>query len=448
MPTLQIPHTKNDTKFLHFVRFRELEFWDYNTYFQNDIQKHTYPTVKLEEIIKQRKWSITIDDTLVYKRPTVKLYWKWVFLRDEIVWKDIKVKRQQICHANDLLVAEIDAKVWGFWIIPDYLEWAIVSSHYFLFEVDTTKLSLAFISMYMQTQEFQKQVQATWSTNYAAIRPAHFLSYSISLPDLDTQSRIVREYSDRMIEAERLDREVTSYEKDIETYLMDTLGITTPKREQKKWLQFVRFRDLERWDAFNSENFFARSLYPIQAFGDLVDTWPHYWANTKTVKKITDIRYIRITDINEDWSLNDEIVSAEEIDKKFFLGENDFLLARSGNTVWKSFLYKEKYGKCIYAWYLVKYRLDFSKILPEYILYYTKSASFKHWINISQRVAGQPNINGQEYLKFPIPLPPLSIQSQIVEHIDAIKATITSARTRAESLRNEAKENFERELFS
>ena len=50
---------------------------------------------------------------------------------------EIKTKRQQRVQAGDLLVAEIDAKVGGFGIVPAGLAGAIVSSHYFLYEVDT-----------------------------------------------------------------------------------------------------------------------------------------------------------------------------------------------------------------------------------------------------------------------------------------------------------------------
>ena len=47
-----------------------------------------------------------------------------------------RLRNSRLCKAGDFLVAEIDAKVGGFGIVPDDLDGAIVSSHYFLFEVD------------------------------------------------------------------------------------------------------------------------------------------------------------------------------------------------------------------------------------------------------------------------------------------------------------------------
>lgn len=90
-----------------------------------------------------------------------------------------------------MLVAEIDAKLGGFGIVPDDLEGAIVSSHYFLFEINELKLNRKFLSFYLQTPGFQDQVTARGSTNYAAIRPRHVLDYTIPLPPLEEQNRIV-----------------------------------------------------------------------------------------------------------------------------------------------------------------------------------------------------------------------------------------------------------------
>jgi len=66
-----------------------------------------------------------------------------------------------------------------------------VSSHYFLFEIDDARLDKDFLNFYSRTAEFMDQIGAQGSTNYAAIRPAHVLSYTIPLPALPEQRRIV-----------------------------------------------------------------------------------------------------------------------------------------------------------------------------------------------------------------------------------------------------------------
>jgi len=148
-------------------------------------------TVRLGEVIRPRKEFITIDDLTTYKRPRVQLHAKGIVLRDEVPGALIKTKQQQVCRPGEFLVAEIDAKVGGFGIVPEALDGAIVSSHYFLFVIDESKLARIFLDYFIRTPAFRDQVEAQGSTNYAAIRPADVLEYEIPLPPLPEQRRIV-----------------------------------------------------------------------------------------------------------------------------------------------------------------------------------------------------------------------------------------------------------------
>src|SRR5205823_11367641 len=105
---------------------------------------------------------------------------------------------------------EIDAKVGGFGIVPQSLNGSIVSSHYFLFVVDESKLDRRFLDFFIRTPAFREQVAAQGSTNYAAIRPAHVLGYEIPLPPLAEQRRVVtriEELATRIQEARTLRHE-------------------------------------------------------------------------------------------------------------------------------------------------------------------------------------------------------------------------------------------------
>ena len=169
-----------------------------------------WPRVKLGEVIRQRKEFVTIDDLTIYRRPRVKLHVQGIVLRDEIPGALIKTKRQQVCRSGEFLVAEIDAKVGGFGIVPDALDGAIVSSHYFLFVVNEQVLDRRFLDWYIHTPQFKDQVEAQGSTNYAAIRPSDVLNYEIPLPPLDEQRRIVEKIDQlaaKIVEAHDLRRQ-------------------------------------------------------------------------------------------------------------------------------------------------------------------------------------------------------------------------------------------------
>lgn len=151
----------------------------------------SYPIVKLGDVLVHRKGFITIDDVQTYVRPRVQLHALGIVLRDRVTGIEIKTKKQQISKAGDFLVAEIDAKMGGFGIVPSELNGAIVSSHYFLFEVQPEKLLREYLGYYCKTKHFRDQVEAKGSTNYAAIRPSHVLDYVIPLPNIEEQNRLV-----------------------------------------------------------------------------------------------------------------------------------------------------------------------------------------------------------------------------------------------------------------
>ena len=60
---------------------------------------------------------------------------------------------------------QIDAKVGGFGMVPVELDGAIVSSHYFLFEINPEQLDYRFLEYYIRTTAFQSQISAQGSTN-------------------------------------------------------------------------------------------------------------------------------------------------------------------------------------------------------------------------------------------------------------------------------------------
>ena len=158
--------------------------------------------------------------------------------------------------------------------------------------------------------------------------------------------------------------------------------------------------------------------FALVKLGRLLKSKVQYGANEIAIdgKPRQDIRYIRITDIDEFGNLrSDEWKTAQIIEKKYLLNEGDILFARSGATAGKCFLYKNEYGKSIFAGYLIRFIFDISKVNPKYIFYYTQLERYKLWVKSIQRPSGQPNINSEEFKSFKIPLLPIQTQNRIAQ---------------------------------
>jgi type I restriction enzyme S subunit len=110
-----------------------------------------FPMVPLGRAVRHRCEFIQIDDLKTYKRCRVQLHAQGIVMRDIVQGSDIKTKKQQLCKAGELLVAEIDAKIGGFGIVPQSLDGAIVSSHYFLFSIDDSLIDRRFLDFFIRT---------------------------------------------------------------------------------------------------------------------------------------------------------------------------------------------------------------------------------------------------------------------------------------------------------
>lgn len=150
--------------------------------------------VKLGEVFKHRKQFIVIDDSKEYKRCRVQLHRRGVTLRDIVEGREIKTKEQQICRNGDFIFAEMDAKVGGYGFITEELDGAIVSSHYYLFEVNEDLLLRDFLRVLIKTDIIQSQIKAKGSTNYASVRPKEVLDFEIPLPSIAKQIEIIRTF--------------------------------------------------------------------------------------------------------------------------------------------------------------------------------------------------------------------------------------------------------------
>lgn len=165
------------------------------------------------------------------------------------------------------------------------------------------------------------------------------------------------------------------------------------------------------------------SLYPKVRLKDLIVCKPQYGAGEPGIerKKFTDARYIRITDIDEYGLISHDDLGATAncIEDKYILNENDILIARSGNTVGKAYIHKSTPYDCFFAGYLIRFIVDKKKALPEYIFTFTQLNTYKDWVKAVQRTSGQPNINSEEYQSLEIPLPDIDKQQEIVDIINS-----------------------------
>jgi type I restriction enzyme S subunit len=368
-----------------------------------------WPVVKLDGLLRHRKEFVTIDDLTNYKRPRVQLHAQGVVVRDEILGALIKTKTQQVCRTGEFLVAEIDAKIGGFGIVPESLNGSIVSSHYFLFVIDESKLVRRFLDFFIRTPMFCEQVAAQGSTNYAAIRPSHVLGYEIPLPPLSEQRRIVariEELAAQIQEARALRNQVAE-EVDM------LMAVSSRNFLSGSWVQ-LKIED----------------VCPIITDG--THQTPHYTEEGAIFLSAQNVKPFKFMPEKH------RKVSVEDFHN--YTARNkprrgDVLLTRVGAGIGEAAVVDQDIEFAIYV-SLALIRPDCTQISPQFLT---------HWLNSPEgrasslretlgRGHSQGNLNLKLLRNVKIPVPSLPEQRRIVAELDALQAEVdTLKRLQAET---------------
>lgn len=188
---------------------------------------------------------------------------------------------------------------------------------------------------------------------------------------------------------------------------------------------------------------FVHSKWPLASLGSLVSVPPQYGANVAATEgnPLSDYRYIRITDITDTGELNNDWKTAEKIEEQYILKDKDLLFARSGATAGKPFLYREKFGKALFAGYLIRFRFK-KDVMPEYVFQFCLAEEYRKWVLAHRGGTAQPNINAQQYSSFNIPLPPTNVQENIIQECDTVDNEVEEARQQIAKLELQIKHVF------
>ena len=132
--------------------------------------------------------------------------------------------------------------------------------------------------------------------------------------------------------------------------------------------------------------------------------------------------YLRITDINDDGTLNKQGLMSvdDENASNYILKENDIVFARTGNSTGRSYFYDGADGELVYAGFLIKFSIDKKKVNPRILKYYTHSKPYFNWVRSFDTGGTRGNINAKTYGTMPITLPSREVQDKIVSILKSL----------------------------
>ena len=176
--------------------------------------------------------------------------------------------------------------------------------------------------------------------------------------------------------------------------------------------------------------------------GDLcIDNKGSYGIAASAVPYSKDLyTYLRITDINDDGTLNKSDLKsvADENAEQYLLQPNDIVFARTGGSTGRNYFYDGSDGIFVYAGFLIKFSIDPIKVNPKYIKYFCLSQEYKNWVYSFNTGSTRGNINAQTYANMPVILPPRSQQDLLVKTLSSLDDKI--------ELNNKINTNLEQQI--
>lgn len=365
-----------------------------------------HPLAPMSRFLTHRKDFFQLDDATEYQLVTVQLHGRGVRERTRLYGRGIKTKRQQQVRAGELLVAEIDAKAGGFGVVPDYLDGAIVSSHYFLYKIDETVVDRAYLDYYLRSgqPEFDIQTFVQGSLNYAAIRPHHFPELMIPLPPLEEQRRIVAR--------------------------LDALRVRV---EQALALQGAAIAEAEALiDASLYSIFCDAATADWQA--TMLEALTEIRAGVTLGRKLTGatigVPYLRVANVQDgrlDLAEVKEVAIRPDELAKWRLQFGDLVLTEGGDfdKLGRGTIWRNEIVDCIHQNHIFRVRPNQEVILPEFLELEIRSPYGKgYFLSKAKKTTNLASINQAQLREFPVRFPAKARQATIVAEIGELHQRI------------------------
>lgn len=193
----------------------------------------------------------------------------------------------------------------------------------------------------------------------------------------------------------------------------------------------------------------AHSAFPLVRLGDLAESLQYGISDLSS--RDVGIPVLRMVNLHDDgWDLSSlKYLPRDHVDlERFGLARGDLLFNRTNS--------KELVGKCAvfdepgdwtFASYLIRLRLDRSKVLPEFVALFLGTATGRAQIDrVSRQIIGMANINAREIADLLVPVPPLDMQQSLVRSTSAARAERRNALVQAAALDAQAKAHIVTEL--
>lgn len=454
--------SKSIYNYLDFVKFSQLYNWSVQYLNDSKIRFTTkYPLVRIKEFLTRNKTAIKIQDDVYYKRATIKVHNGGIFLRDTVIGSKIGTKNQFVISKGQFLLSKIDARNGAFGVVPDVLDGGVITGNFWTFDVDYSKVNPHYLALLTTTKEFIEfcEQASNGTTNRHYLQEPLFLDIRIPLPPLAEQNKLMEKYNSKINEHNTLLTHALELEQDFIIELTKLLkqNIIVSKQEVNRpgLLYKVHFSELLSW---NVESLIRSHISPYVTSG-----YKHVRLNEVAeinprtdMFMIDDKEYVSfipmedISDIYGEW-IGKKIIKKTEIKGYTKFQNGDLLWARitpcmqNGKSAIVTNL-KNNRGCGSTEFHII--RVYENSIIPKYLhILLRQEKLLKDAQKYFTGSVGQQRVPASYLSNLIIPIPPISIQEQIINCYNQLINNKKTCKDKAEHIMRNAKSSFESQIF-
>lgn len=439
------------TFILKTVPFKNFSRWDVKRFFIKQI-KSSYPVLYLSDLLNEEN-----EKKKLSKYPEEEFgilgVSNEVGMFDAYIEKGKNINQPYKIVKNDFIAYNpYRVNVGSIGIKKESLKNTYISNAYVVFSTKKELLPDYFFLL-MHTEKFNHLINDnTTGSVRQTLSFENLCKIAIPVPPLGEQRKIIKKYQETVLQAKELENQVKAAEISIEIYLKEILGIPTINDNiQSSLLSFSMFSELsEKWtiSSLQSEinNKLRLSKYKLQKVS-ILKCITRSWKKKDFKPKNFD--YIEIGGIDSETGeiTSEKLETTKAPSRATQIVHTGDLIFGLTRPYLKKFAIVDKEHDgfiCSSGFQVIQPSSEYNL---NYVLEVFKSNTCISQFKEAMTGALYPALNAGQLGNIKIPLPPIEIQNEIVNHINQIKFQIKELRLKAAELRESAKNDFERSVF-
>lgn len=364
-------------------------------------------------------------------------------------------------YPGDIVFSKIDARSGAIGMLPAEITKAVVTPEFPVFTADPARLDGEFVKLVLRTGGFIEALRrkASGTSGRKRITPEAFQDLRIPLPPLPEQQAIVAAWRVALDQAETLERDASEIEATAAEAFETALGIVPPPPLPDRPVFVANFKEIERW----SHDGILRSVLHIEDPAPKYGTLPlasvgkvSYGLQKSPSNRPTSHArpYLAVVNVQR-WRLElakIKMISVPDEDMpKYRLEHGDVLLCEgnSPDLVGRGAIWRNEIPDCVHQNHVLRVRLDQTKALPEFVLSVINSSYGQAYFRSkAKRTTNLASINSKEVGAFPLPLPTVPEQQDMIDNLFAGQAVAQQKRENASQTRAKAWTDFEAAVYA